>query len=57
MTAPKQYLIFDGENIIDAKNINPYLVNAPTVLIENRNKPICDVPKIGIGNKPIDGGN
>ena len=57
MTAPKQYLIFDGENIIEAKNINPYLVNAPTVLIENRNKPICNVPKIGIGNKPIDGGN
>lgn len=24
--------------------------------MESRNKPICDIPKIGIGNKPIDGG-
>lgn len=42
---------------IPAKNINPYLVDAPIVLLQNRNKPICSVPEIGIGNKPIDGGN
>jgi hypothetical protein len=42
---------------IPAKNINPYLVDAPTVLLQNRRKPICSVPEIGIGNKPIDGGN
>lgn len=39
-----------------AKSINAYLSDAPDALIWNRNKPICDVPKIGIGNKPIDGG-
>lgn len=39
------------------KNINPYLVDAPTVLLTNRNHPICEVPEIGIGNKPIDDGN
>lgn len=39
-----------------AKNINAYLSDAPDAFIWNRNKPICDVPKIGIGNKPIDGG-
>ena len=38
-------------------NINPYLLQAPTVFIESRKTPICDVPEIGIGNKPIDGGN
>ncbi len=38
-------------------NINAYLMDAPDVFIWNRSKPICDVPKIGIGNKPIDGGN
>ena len=27
------------------------------VFAESRNQPICDVPSIGIGNKPIDGGN
>lgn len=42
---------------IAASNINPYLVDAPDVLLPNRSKPLCDVPAIGIGNKPIDGGN
>lgn len=37
--------------------INPYLVEAENILLPNRNKPICTVPEIGIGNKPIDGGN
>ncbi len=41
---------------IAADNINPYLVNAPNVFINSRTKPICIVPAIGIGNKPIDGG-
>ncbi|MDR1872235.1 MAG: class I SAM-dependent DNA methyltransferase [Deltaproteobacteria bacterium] len=36
---------------------NQYLLDAPAVFIESRQKPICDVPEIGIGNKPIDGGN
>lgn len=38
------------------KNINPYLVEAGNVVIRSRSKPICNVPEIGIGNKPIDGG-
>ena len=38
-------------------NVNAYLVDAPNILIESRTKPLCDVPSIGIGNKPIDGGN
>jgi len=42
---------------IPAKNINPYLVDAPDIMLKNREKPLCDVPEIGIGNKPIDGGN
>ncbi len=41
---------------VQAENINGYLMDAPNVWIESRNKPICDVPEIGIGNKPIDGG-
>lgn len=42
---------------VRVKNINPYLVNAPHVLLERRSIPICNVPEIGIGNKPIDDGN
>jgi hypothetical protein len=40
-----------------AKNINPYLVDAPNVVLPRRSKPICDVPEIGVGCQPIDGGN
>lgn len=31
-------------------NINPYLCNAPNIIIENRTKPICDVQEISYGN-------
>lgn len=40
-----------------SSNINPYLVDAPNVVLPRRSKPIGDVPEIGIGNKPIDDGN
>lgn len=36
--------------------INPYLVDGPMVALERRRTPLCGVPEIGIGNKPIDGG-
>ncbi|MBO4618887.1 MAG: class I SAM-dependent DNA methyltransferase, partial [Victivallales bacterium] len=49
--------IFDGAIAIPARHINPYLIDAPDVFIASRPKPLCDVPEIGIGNKPIDGGN
>lgn len=39
-----------------AKAINPYLVDAHNLTLPNRNKPLCQIPSIGIGNKPIDGG-
>jgi len=42
---------------VPAKNINPYLVDALDVVLPRRNHPICNVPEIGIGNKPIDDGN
>jgi len=42
---------------VPVKNINPYLVDAPNIFIESRSVPLCPVPEIGIGNKPIDGGN
>ena len=38
-------------------NINPYLVEGDNVVIKNIQKPICKVPEMGIGNKPVDGGN
>lgn len=41
---------------IRATQINPYLADGPMVALKNRSKSLYDVPAIGIGNKPIDGG-
>ena len=50
--------IFDGKKIFIAQNINAYLVDGEDIFVESRNCPLQDgVPKIGIGNKPIDDGN
>lgn len=55
--------LFEYEDIkgvpleIQATNINPYLADATDVVLIRRSKPICNVPEIGIGNKPIDNGN
>ncbi|MGF7218824.1 hypothetical protein GGR92_005003 [Spirosoma lacussanchae] len=37
--------------------INPYLVEGRNTVVVSRQKPLCQVPQIGIGNKPIDGGH
>lgn len=42
---------------IEANNINGYLLDAPNIFIEKRQKPICDVPQICLGGQPIDDGN
>ena len=54
--APKRLYRADG-TYQACQNINGYLVDAPSVFINSRSKPLCAVPEIGIGNKPIDGGN
>lgn len=48
--------VFDGDRYQLAENINGYLLDSENVFVESRNKPLCNVPEIGIGNKPIDGG-
>lgn len=63
LTELKNKLIYNYSDInsepqaIKAKNINPYLVDAPDVLLQNRSKPISKVPEMAYGNKPVDGGN
>ena len=50
--------IFDSDGtVIPAKHINGYLIDAPDVIVESRNKSLCDVPQMVYGNKPTDGGN
>ena len=53
----KECFLFDNDKMTIARHINAYLTDAPDIFIWSRPKPICDVPLIGIGNKPIDGGN
>ncbi|MFM2386604.1 MAG: hypothetical protein RL660_1361 [Bacteroidota bacterium] len=56
-------LIFDYQHSkaepleITANNINAYLVDAKDLIIDKRNTPICNVPKMVYGNKPTDDGN
>ena len=41
------------------QRINPYLADAPDVVLTRRSTPLCagEAPEMGIGNKPIDDGN
>lgn len=48
--------LYTGDNYKIADNINAYLCDAPDILIDSRNKPLCDVSKMIYGNKPADGG-
>ena len=53
----KQKQLYSSERFQLVDNINFYLIEAPTVFVESRNKPICDIPSMTTGNRPADGGN
>ena len=48
--------IYMGNAKTEVKQINAYLCDAPNVLVQSRNKPLYDIPKMIYGNKPADGG-
>lgn len=48
--------IYSAERFSTAETINAYLMDAPEIFIENRNKPLSDIPKMTTGNRPADGG-
>ncbi|WP_101103466.1 class I SAM-dependent DNA methyltransferase [Macromonas bipunctata] len=57
-------LIFEYDDIkgepkaVPAQHINPYLIDAPTVFIDKRRKPLCvGVPEMVKGSQPTDGGH
>ena len=53
----KNKIIYDTDRFVIVKNINGYLLDSDNIFVDSRSKPLCDIPQIGIGNKPIDGGN
>ncbi|MBR2260044.1 MAG: class I SAM-dependent DNA methyltransferase [Blautia sp.] len=52
----KTRIIWEDGSPVTVNRINAYLLDADDVFIESRSKPISNVPSIGIGNKPVDGG-
>ena len=53
--ATRRIFIDDRSHV--AENINAYLIEAPDIFIENRGKPLCNVPLMTTGNRPADGGH
>ena len=52
-----EYSDIKGEpSVIQAKNINSYLVDSENIFIDRRSKPISNVPAMNFGNMPADGG-
>lgn len=49
--------IFTDTRYVEAKNINPYLLDAPMILISGRSKPLDNVPEMCYGSMPIDNNN
>lgn len=48
--------IYSDKKKIKAKNINGYLIDAPNIFIESRNKPIYNVTPMDFGSMPNDNG-
>jgi hypothetical protein len=55
-TVSSKRRIFDADLEVAANNINSYLIDAPNVYIESRSKPLCNVPDMYSGIKPVDSG-
>lgn len=53
----KKRQLYSGERFQLVDNINFYLIEAPTVFVESRTKPISDAISMTTGNRPADGGH
>ncbi len=49
-------IIFSQNGSKTVKNINPYLVDAPNIIVEKRAKPFFNVPPMVYGSEPREGG-
>ena len=53
----KSRKIYKEDKVLNAQNISPLLLDAPTVYVENTNTPLCPhFPVMNFGNMPADGG-
>lgn len=51
----KKKKIIQGQFVLEADNINAYLLDAPNLFIKKSNIPISNLPRIITGNTPYDG--
>ena len=49
--------LYSSDRLQLVDNINFYLMDAPTIFVEKRSKPICNVPETVRGSSPNDDGN
>ena len=56
-TSSESKYIFSGNTRKEAKNINPYLLDAPNAIIVGRSKPLSAFPEMNFGSMPNDNGN
>ncbi|MDI6533354.1 DNA methyltransferase [Bacillus mycoides] len=49
-------IYMDDNSSCIVKNIHPYLIDSPNIVIESRNTSLCDVAQIKLGNKLYDKG-
>jgi hypothetical protein len=56
-TSSEPKYIFNGNIRKEAKNINPYLLDATNAIITGRSKPLSKFPEMNFGNMANDGGH
>lgn len=52
----KKYIYGKTENRL-VSNISPYIYDGETILVKSRRTPICNIPELILGNRPLDGQN
>ena len=52
----KKYLYSNGSYKV-VENISPYLIESKTIFAESCSLPVCNVPVLQTGGKPVEGGN
>lgn len=48
--------LFVDNTVKQVSYINAYLIDAPNVIVQSRRKPLCKVPNMRSGGKPVEGG-
>ncbi len=49
-------LLYENGTHKIVNNINAYLLDAPNIIVSKRSKPLCNVPSMMSGGKPVEGG-